>query len=503
MTSSLRSRRAWIAVTAALLIAIGACASHHPATHAAGSAAGPQITDGVAAGEVTATSAVIWSRCDRAGYLHVVLDDGAGGAEIRTATAVQAEDDFTARVQIAQLTPDTRYLYRAACSEDASASAAPESWVSGVLRTAPDAHAATPVQLAWGGDIGGQNACRDRAEGYPIFHAIVNRAPDFFIGVGDMIYADSPCQAAGRYGNRQVAGPPKPATDLAAFWAYWKYNRADDALRRLLAAAAYYAVWDDHEVVNDFGPHDDMPRRDAPSAGPHLLPIGLKAFLDYNPLPPTPLPLYRTVRWGRYLELFLLDTRTYRDANEQQDDPKHPKTMLGRAQLEWLKKSLQRSDATWKVIVSSVPLSIPTGGNGRDGWANVDEQTGFEYELLDILRFLQEHGIYNNVWIATDIHFAAVFRYTPFPNDPSFHVYEIDTGPLQAGVFPKYDFDTTLHPKRLFIHPKNADASQGFEAAKSWFNFGMLRIDKDSGLRIEIINATGRTLFELALQPRG
>jgi alkaline phosphatase D len=485
------------------LIAASACAPPQPpTTGAVASAARPQITHGVAAGEVTATSAVVWSRCDRGGYLHVVLDDGAGGAEIRATADVKVENDFTAQVQIDQLTPDTPYQYRVVCSDDSAASAA-GSAVSGALRTAPDTHAAKAVQFAWGGDIGGQNVCRDRVEGYPIFHTIVGRTPDFFIGLGDMIYADSPCFAAGRYGNPQIAGPPKPATDLAGFWAYWRYNRTDDALRRLLAATTYYAVWDDHEVMNDFGPHDDTPRRDAEPVGPHLLPIGLKAFLDYNPLPPTPRPLYRTARWGRHLELFFLDTRTYRDANAQRDDPKHPKTMLGRTQLDWLKESLQRSDATWKVIVSSVPLSIPTGANGRDGWANVDEQTGFEYELLDILRFLQAHGIYDHLWIATDIHFAAVFRYTPFHDDPAFHVYEIDTGPLHAGVFPKREFDPTLRPKRLFIHPKSVDASQGFEAAKSWFNFGVMRINQDGGMRIEIINTTGRILFELALRPHG
>src|SRR5215207_6657570 len=56
-----------------------------------------------------------------------------------------------------------------------------------------------------------------------------------------------------------------------------------------------------------------------------------------------------------------------------------PKTMLGREQLTWLKESLAASDATWKVIVSSVPMSIPTGfpvSGGRDGWANHNEPSG-------------------------------------------------------------------------------------------------------------------------------
>jgi hypothetical protein len=45
-------------------------------------------------------------------------------------------------------------------------------------------------------------------------------------------------------------------------------------------------------------------------------------------------------------------------------------------------------------------MSIPTGfppENGRDGWANADQDTGFEHELLDILQFLNDEHIANTV----------------------------------------------------------------------------------------------------------
>ena len=37
---------------------------------------------------------------------------------------------------------------------------------------------------------------------------------DFFIGLGDMIYADGTCEATGRYGNAQVAGDFLPSADM-------------------------------------------------------------------------------------------------------------------------------------------------------------------------------------------------------------------------------------------------------------------------------------------------
>ncbi len=87
----------------------------------------------------------------------------------------------------------------------------------------------------------------------------------------------------------------------------------------------YYTIWDDHEVVNDFGP--------------------------------------------------LHDTRQYRDANFEADNAAHPKTMLGCEQIVWLKDALSQSQATWKLIVSSISMSVPTGSSesrGRDGWANYE-----------------------------------------------------------------------------------------------------------------------------------
>ena len=490
-------------LAAPLLLVVTACTpSPRRSDAVAHRSGGPRVTHGIAAGEVTQTSAVIWSRCERAGELHVVLDAVPRGQPIAKSAAALAENDFTAKVTVAGLEPSTSYPYRVWCTAGAGESTVTGDAVGGRFRTAPSPDSPEAVRFVWGGDVGGQNVCRDRTEGYPIFQRIASQDADFFIGLGDMIYADSPCLATGRYGNQQIPGPPKPATDVPEFWAYWKYNRSDEASQQVLAMTPYYAVWDDHEVFDDFGPHHDVGPSPPYPAGRHLLPLGRKAFLDYNPLADPPL-LYRTIRWGKHLELFVLDTRSYRDPNSQQDDPRHPKTMLGLEQLRWLKESLLRSDATWKVIVTSVPLSVPTGSKqrGRDGWLPFDQQTGFQYELLDILRFMRAHDIRNNLWISTDIHFVAVFRYAPLPEDPTFLSYEVDTGPLNAGVFPKREFDTTLHPEQLFRYPDDANPAHGFEVAKSWFNYGVMRVDAQGNVHIAVINTSGATLYELSLEP--
>ncbi len=453
---------------------------------------------GIAAGEVSATSAVIWSRCGREGQLTVALRAATGQDEGMQRVAVDAAHDFTGKVQFGNLQPYTRYVYRGWCGDVIGPGTA------GHFQTAPAADDPQRVRFAWSGDLAGQNVCRDRIEGYAIFDRIRSLQPDFFVALGDMIYADSPCKAVSFFGYDQIEGPPTPATTVPEFWAVWRYNRADRHFQRFLSSLSYYAVWDDHEIMDDSGPHRDI-QPQAP--GVHLLPLARQAFLDYQPmLVSAEAPrLYRSARWGKHVELFLLDTRSYRDRNDAADPLDAPKTMLGSEQRAWFLEGLHRSDATWKVIVSSVPLSIPTGtrDRGRDGWANFDGETGFEHELLPLLRTMERDGIRNLIWITTDVHFATGFRYQPFADDPAFVFYEFATGPLNAGMFPKKEFDPTLGPRRLFMYgPTDSFTIHSFAGALSWFNFTTVDVDENGVLALRVVNGDGDTVYTTALVPQ-
>jgi len=461
-------------------------------TCTAAAASESAVTHGIAAGEITDTSAVLWTRCSSASDVRFeVRPEPKGGLP---PVPARAADDFTAQIAVTGLAPRTAYTYSARCAPGAAP-------VTGRFVTAPPANEATAVRFAWGGDLGGQNVCRDAARGYFVFDAIAAQRPDFFVALGDMIYADDPCRPVGLYGNPQIPGPPSPAGDLATFRAYWRYNRADAAFQRFLATVPTYAVWDDHEVANDVGPHHDSGRF---TDGRHLLPLGLTAFLDYNPLRPVAGAdnrLYRRVRWGRNLELFLLDTRQYRDANGAADSVDHPKSMLGPEQRAWLERSLVASDATWRVIVTSVPLSFPTGGptHPADSWANGGGPGGFARELQGLLAVLRAHDMRNVVWISTDIHFTTVFRLRPFSDAPDLVTYEIETGPLNSGVFPRPKFDATFGAAQLFRYPEPLGATPTFAAAARGFTFGVMRIDDAGAAAIDVVTALGETVYTLPL----
>src|SRR5215217_7624772 len=484
-------------ILASMFVTLAAGGASVAAAHRNGPPAA--ITYGVIVGDVTSSSALLWARADREATLNVVLSGGAHGDIPRA--RVEKAHDFTARVALEHLRPATTYRYRAWFGGHRH-----DGVAEGTFRTASAADTAAPLRLAFGGDLNGQNVCRDAAEGMPITETVRAWHPDVFVGLGDSIYADNACAPVGLYGNGQVPGSFGPAADLPTFWAHWRYTRADPGLERLLSGTDYVGVWDDHEVVNDFGPLTDTRNTPPYTPGVHLMPLGLQAFLDYTPVAVasnTPKRLYRSLRWGQHLELFVLDTRQYRDANIAADSADRPKTMLGREQLTWLKESVAASDATWKVIVSSVPMSIPTGfppEGGRDGWANADQTTGFEQELLDILRFVEQHHIENTFWITTDVHFAEAFRYRPFAN-PAFSVYELVSGPLNAGIFPNTDVDPTLNPQVLF-GPDPAVQPTTWEQAKDGFNFGRLELDRHGVLTAAIVNTAGQTQFSFTLTPR-
>ena len=457
----------------------------------------PALTHGTAIGEVSDTSAVLWGRCNGGGTLHVRLGDAGPDA----AVAVDATRDFTGRIALANLTPDTHYMYRAWCSADGVNDDGATGAGSGRFVTPPSPEVARPLRIVWSGDLGGQNVCRDAARGYPIFPVITARTPDVFIALGDMIYGDNACTAVGRYGNAQIPGPP-PARDRAGYWAHWRYNRADPGHQAMLGAVSMSAVWDDHEVCDDAGPAHDSPPGE-PDV--HLMPPALQAFLDYQPMiPPAddPTRMYRSQRWGKYVELFVLDTRQYRDANQAPDAAGAGKTMLGPAQRRWLEESIVSSTAIWKIIVASVPLSIPTGSTARDGFASGDSPAGFEREAAEILSVLHERGVRNSLWLTTDVHFATGFVYRPFGDDATWETRELITGPLNAGVFPNRALDDTFRPERLFFYgPQTADSIRSFAEAVTWFNFGLIEVLPGARLSISIVNGDGQPVYRTALKP--
>ena len=417
---------------------------------------------------MTDTSAVVWARGFREEPLTVEYAPATGGARAGASVVLSRQADLTGKVFLRGLSPATRYAYRVQHGGET---------VEGSFVTAPASAEGRPVGFVWSGDLGGGRLCRHIENGYPIFGPMARLKPDFFLFVGDTIYADLRCG-----GPEWVPGYDFVAGTLDEFRDKHRYNRGDPGVQDFFRATAVYAIWDDHEVKNDFsGPSEP------------LMPVGRQAFIEYWPIrppPEDPTRLYRQFRWGKLLDVFILDTRQYRSPNRAPDGPE--KTMLGPAQRRWLIDGVSASTATWKAVVSSVPLSVPTGrSDAHDSWSNADRLgfpeengTGFALERDLILRALRDRKVKNLFWLTADVHHAEVIRHRP---GPDFALYEFIAGPLAATRGRPRPLDMGLNPFSLY-------------GLGDIDNFGEVRVDQQ-GLTVRIVDVTGKVRFSRTIGP--
>jgi alkaline phosphatase D len=409
----------------------------------------------VTVGDVTTTSAHLWVSAPGERQLQLRLDSPAVSRE--TPDMLRPDEDGRVVAVLRGLAPGRRHHYRL---HGANGTA------TGEFVTAPMAEDPVPVRLAWSGDLGARGHCRTPG-GWPVFDAITERRPDVFIFAGDTIYADHRCRRGA------VPGADFAARTLEEFRAKHRYNRADPSVQRLFRRTSVTAIWDDHDVKSNFsGP-----------AQP-LTAIGLRAFLDSWPVatpPDDPTRLYRRLRWGRLVEIFVLDTRSYRSQNWRRDGP--GKTMLGAAQRRWLVEELARSTATWKVVVSTVSLSIPKGWPFGDSWARrtvFGYASGFAVERDALFDEVKRRGVQRLVVLAADVHFGALMTHRPLDG---LEVHELTAGPLAARLKdptpPGGDLHTTVHA-RFGGRP----------------TFGELDVDVE-GLTGRLFDAEGRGVAEV------
>jgi alkaline phosphatase D len=257
--------------------------------------------------------------------------------------------------------------------------------VEGSFKTPPAAQTASAVTLAWGGDLAGQNVCRDAVEGFPVFASLVNRPLDFFVGLGDMIYADNLCEPVGRYGNTQVPGAFLQAANMADFWAHWKYNREDERFQALLRSHAILRHLGRPRGRQRLRPAARHPqRRRRTRRACTLLPMGLAAFLDYNPVAENAGHAQaRSIAPSAGAGTSSCSSSTPASTatpTSPPTAPQRPKTMLGREQLVMAERQrLAASDATWKVDglerADVHPDRLRRPPLGRDGWAELSTRT--------------------------------------------------------------------------------------------------------------------------------
>jgi len=331
------------------------------------------LTFNCVAGDVTSTGALVWLRADKEGSVSIrygkdpALKDFAATPPARVAR----ESDFTAKIPLDSLEPASVYFYQAVVESK-------KPGPVGRLKTAPPSNDAVDFRFAFSGDT------RQTYRPFSIMDSIRAMNPDFFLHLGDTIYADMDGKA---YTQDQ-------------YWAKHRTNRSDQPSQNLFSETSVYALWDDHEIENNYN-------RLTP-----IFQIGRKAFFDYWPVRENSADrdrVYRSFRWGKTAEFFLLDVRQYRN--------RVPATILGEQQKRWFLEALGSSDAAFKFVTTPVPFSSPD----PDKWG------GFPEDRNEVLALIKKKKISGVVFLTADVHYAAV-AHVP----GALGLRELITGPLAA-----------------------------------------------------------------------
>lgn len=273
-------------------------------------------------------------------------------------TETEATNDFTAQWQLDNLKPDCEYA--AVVQARAIGGDQPTAVVRGRFRTAPLASTARQTTFC-------MTTCHDfirrdnGLNGHKIYPSMAKIAPDFVVHAGDIEYYDK-------------ERPWAWTVELMRF--KWGRIFALPSNRSFYQNTTSYFLKDDHDTLkNDCWPGQTF--------GAVSFEQGVKLFNEEQF--PTHTPRYKTVRWGRDLQIWLLEGRDYRSPNHLPDGP--AKTILGREQKQWLLQTLGESEATFKLIFSPTPIVGPDRDNKKDNHANET----FAYEGDRLRREFAKH----------------------------------------------------------------------------------------------------------------
>jgi alkaline phosphatase D len=416
-------------------------------------AEGPFQATGIKIGEVTDTSAIVWTRLTQkemrnpsdGPMVEVEYEPGTAGrrdrtfkalhfphgcsvADLRQAvpgidgdtrvlwkessaaewrqTAWQAVDplgDFTRQFVLSELKPGTAYQVRV---ESRSVDGTPGAAMDGKFRTAPPADEARRVVFAASTGFG--NDDQDSPDGFRIYRAIAKLDPDFFVHTGDIVYYDALAKNV----------------ELARY--HWQRTYSWPTNVAFHRQVPTYFIKDDHDTWRD----DCWPTMQSPYMGHFTFRQGQKIFLEQVPMGAS---TYRTIRWGKDLQVWLPEGRDFRSPNPMPDGPQ--KTIWGARQKKWFKDTVDASDATFRVLVSPTPLVGPDRANKNDNHAN----KGFTHEGNELRAFLAGR---NMVTVCGDRH----WQYMSV--DPNSKLREYSTGPgsdPHAGGWKQSDYRPEMH----------------------------------------------------------
>jgi alkaline phosphatase D len=370
------------------------------------------FTLGVSSGDPAPDGVVIWTRLAP----NPLADDGLGGMPARAVDVeweVAADEHFmrveqrglataapeaahSVHVELTGLQPGADYFYRFRTGGYLSP--------PGRTRTAPPPDSLAEMTMCVA-------SCSNYEQGlFTAYRRLAEEQPDLVVHLGDYQYE----YAAGASGDvREHVGPEM--VTLANYRQRYAQYKTDPDLQAAHASAPWLAVFDDHELVNNWA--DEMPEKPQPGFLERRA-AALQAYYENMPLRRPAMPqgidmqLYRRVQWGALATFHMLDTRQYRTDQPCGDEIRSDcierilpvASLTGAEQESWLLNGFHQSRARWDVLGQQVFFSQVELTQGPGRGFNPDAWDGYAANRDRIVAGLVHSPVRNAVVLTGDVH---------------------------------------------------------------------------------------------------
>lgn len=286
---------------------------------------------------------------------------------------VDALRDYTMQFELNNLVSGKEYelLIEAGSLKNNKVSA----FLEGKFKTAPKADVPSDVNFIV--TTGTSYPDVDSENGYKLYPSSLKLNPEFFVHTGDIVYYDELAKTIG-----------------LARWHWDRMYSFPNNIEFHLQVPSYF-IKDDHDTWMN----DAYPGMQTKFMGEFTYQQGTQVFLDEVPMGEK---TYRTVRWGKDLQIWMVEGRDYRSPNPDPDGP--DKTIWGAEQMIWFKRTVGESNATFKVLISPTPIVGPDRSNKNDNHAN----EGFQYEGDMLREFISRQK--NMITVCGDRHWQYVSK---------------------------------------------------------------------------------------------
>ena len=323
------------------------------------------FTLGIASGDVTDSSTVLWTRLapdplEADGGMppssvpvrwELSLDATMSRVVRRGEVMATPTLAHSAHIEIEGLKPGCEYFYRFFASTH-------ESRI-GRTKTLPHRDS-RPDSLRFI-----TASCQNYTHGYFVaYEHMIRDKPDFIIHLGDYFYDTS--FGVDDFRKHETEKTPVTVADFRRRHARYK---TDKQLQHAHAQIPFFTTIDNHDAIEDMDPDKFAQRAAAYQAWYEHMPVrGYKAAGDNH------FDLHRQISLGDLIQISLLDGRQFRDSKEICNNNDYPnygfgnyrercsgvfdedRSMLGKEQERWLTENLVQNKSTWNVIASPGPF---------------------------------------------------------------------------------------------------------------------------------------------------